>query len=202
MTQPVISAEEQDVLLELSNIGAGHAVTSLSALLGRRRVSLRVPRVEYIPSARITSLVGGTGLPVVGIALGVRGAFRGDVLIVFRREVALGLAGLVTGRRQDELDEFGVSALEEVGNILASSYLNALAQMLGGQLMPSTPQLWSEVVEEVLEEFRCRQRSKGQAALVLVNEFAVEAERFVGHFLLFPDLGTIEGTLAAVRGPA
>lgn len=199
MSSRGLSPEDLDFLRELSSIGAGHAATSLCKLLGRRKVSLQVPRVEAPAFAEAAELLGGAELPVAGISLAVDGAFSGDVLLVFPIGDAEALAALVTGRERAPLDDLGRSALKEVGNIIASSYLNALAQLLGGRLMPSVPAMAEDMAGAVMDDFLIRQGEHGDQALVLVNEFSVEGERFVGYFLLLPGPGTLQACLEALH---
>ena len=71
------------------------------------------------------------------------GVLHGVVLIAFEPADARTLAGLLTGRGDLELDDLGRSAIMEVGNILTSSYLNALAKVLGGAHLPSPPRFRS-----------------------------------------------------------
>jgi chemotaxis protein CheC len=193
------TAEELDILRELSNIGAGHAATSLSSLLSRRRVSLQVPRVEALQFEEVTDLIGGPESPVVGILLEVRGTLSMEVLLLFLEEDAHRLASLVTGRPRIPLDELGCSALKEVGNILTSSYLNALSQLLGGTLLPSIPSLAQDMGGAVLDSVLATQSRHGNCALVLVNEFAVEEERFVGYFMALPDPEGLDALFEAVQ---
>jgi chemotaxis protein CheC len=194
-----VSAEELDILRELSNIGAGHAVTSLSSLLGKRRVSLRVPRVEAVPIGRLGTLVGFPESAAIGIALGLHGALRGDVLVLFRHSDALQVAALITGRLNEPFTDLDRSALEEMGNILASSYLNALSRMVGGPLLPTTPTLHSHDAATVIVSALGPRAAREGEALVLVNEFVVEGVEFVGHFLLFLEPESLEACLEAAQ---
>jgi len=155
--------------------------------------------VEALPFDFVPDLFGGPEAPVVGVSLAVTGAMRADALLVFPEGDAVALAALVSGRGRTPLDDLGRSALKEVGNILTSSYLNALAQMLGGKLMPSIPSLAEDMAGAVVDAVLVEQGRRGDQALVLVNEFSVESERFVGYFLLLPTLDSLEACLEAVR---
>jgi len=202
MTRRSLSTQELDFLREMSNIGAGRAATSLSELVGRRTVSLSVPRVEALPFSEAMDLLGGPEIPVVGISLQVHGAFQGDVLLVFSTDDARTLAAVVTERKLGPLDDLGRSALKEVGNIVTSSYLNALAGLIGKTLIPSVPALAEDMAGAVMDAFLIAQGEQGDEALVMVNEFAVAEERFVGYFLLLPGPGTLDAWLGAVKARA
>lgn len=222
-----LSEADFDVLRELSHVGAGHATTMLSAVVGRRRVALSVPRVELLAPERLLSLVGGADVDLVAIELGLDGLLQGRILVAFTRESAQVLATLVVGAPASEADEIGRSALLEVGNIVTSSYLNALAKLVGAPLWPRPPILREGPARAVLGP---RARLDGEPAaspgspgapgaaptsatlkqvpeapteegeaLVMVNEFAVEPARFIGYFLVFPHPGSLDACLAAAR---
>jgi len=212
----VMSPDDVDVLRELSNIGAGHATTSLSRLIGRRRIRLSVPRVEFVGSSEVAALVGDSGGPVVGVSFEVDGVLHGKVLIAFGERDARALAKLLTGSAtlaSEPLDDMERSALMEVGNILTSSYLNALAQMLGGRLVPSPPTLMEGGIATMVHRASAHVSAPGPDApsdggaatgasevVVLVNEFSIENERFFGYFFLFPHPGSLAACLRAARG--
>ena len=198
-----LSPSDFDVLRELSNVGAGHATTILSSVVGRRRVALSVPRVELLRPAGVLALVGGADVDLVAIELGLAGLLEGRIVIAFTRESARSLTALVLGTEATEEDELGRSALLEVGNIVTSSYLNALAKLVHAPLVPTPPTLRHGPAHAVLLDTGARgsEAALGEA-LVLVNEFAVESARFIGYFLVFPHPGSLDACLAAAREPA
>ena len=83
-------------------------------------------------------------------------------------------------------DEMGQSVLEEVGNIVVTSYLNALAEMTSLVLIPSVPGLaidmagaiWSSILAgaEILDDY----------ITVLKTDFSSERKQIEGHILLIP----------------
>ena len=129
-----------DALREISSIGMGHAATALSQLLDEQ-IHLNVPRVTLTDIADVPDLLGGAERLVAGVTLQILGDARGNILMVFPSESASRLLARLL--RQDEgivlESEIGVSTLKEVGNILASAYLNALGGLLGKTLIPSIP---------------------------------------------------------------
>jgi chemotaxis protein CheC len=197
-----MTLEDEDILRELSNIGAGHATTSLSRMLGRRHVGLSVPRLELSKTERILEIVGGADPRLVGVRLEVEGPLRGFVLVLLPQSSARALAAMVTERAEGALDELARSALMELGNVLTSSYLNALARIVRARLMPSPPTLCEGSAREVVGGVAALATAQhgGDEALVVVNEFAVEEERYLGYFLLFPEPASLRECLSAARG--
>lgn len=60
-----ITSFHLDVLKEIGNIGAAHAATALSDLLGKK-IDMKVPKVEMVPFHEMMELAGGSETVVVG----------------------------------------------------------------------------------------------------------------------------------------
>lgn len=202
MNLSALSPAQLDTLKEVSNVGMGHAATALSRMLNTR-IDLRVPRIAMVEIGDIPELVGGAEAEVVGIRLAMTGPTRGTLLLVFPGDSARSLlARLLGGAVAEPLDEMAVSALKEVGNILASAYLVALGGFLGLPLLPSVPQLAWDMAGAVLDQI-FGELGEGGRALLVETEFLGEAplaEVIRGHFLILPDPATLEAILASAGG--
>jgi chemotaxis protein CheC len=193
-----------DALKEISNIGMGHAATALSQLIGET-IYLRVPRVAVTDIAQVPELIGGAERVVAGITLKILGEARGSILLIFPRDSAQRLLACLL--RQDEagpvLSEIGASTLKEVGNILASAYLNALGSLLHLTLIPSVPMLAYDVAGAVVDFVLIKLSRTGDLALMVETEFhggTPDAEGIKGHFFLLPDPASLDFILDAVGG--
>ncbi len=132
---------QADALKEVANIGIGNATSALSEMLDRV-ILVTVPRLGIVPVERVMDQVGGAERPVAGVCLSVEGDINGHVAFVFEMEQAQYLIELLTGQTpsaEPMFDDLGQSALMEVGNILASAYINALTEMTNLSLRPSPP---------------------------------------------------------------
>ncbi|MDD3248716.1 MAG: chemotaxis protein CheC [Methanosarcina sp.] len=141
---------ELDILKELGNIGAGHAATSLSKLLNKD-VFFSVPKVKIgeiknLSSEFIDEVVAG-----VIIALQDLEEHRsGYLYIMFPEKSARKIAGELFG--MEELDEeMYASTIMEVGNILSSSFCDALADFMDIILLPSPPNFAVDVPTAVID---------------------------------------------------
>jgi chemotaxis protein CheC len=154
--------DELDQLCELANVGAGHAANALARLVGRT-IRMHVPRVR-MGSPQPASDLGDDAW----IFFDVHGALGGA--LVFRwpnagREDLVGqLAGHALTRVQAE------SALREVGNILASHALSAVADLLGTRVVPSPPSLVFEPMGPALAAWRARSAGRICIETRLVDE--------------------------------
>ena len=122
-----------DALRELANIGSGTASTALSSMLGRS-VDISVPNALVLPMAQAVETIGDPESDATGVVLGIVGDMQATVLLLFTPNDARLMCGLL-GVEVDS--EIGVSALMEIGNIVGTSYINALAEMTGMALEPT-----------------------------------------------------------------
>lgn len=201
-----LSAGQLDALREISNIGMGHAATALSQLTGDR-VELRVPRVTVTDIAEVPELIGGAEQEVVGVTLRILGDARGNILLIFPLDGARLLLARLLGPAAvpSEPDEISASTLKEVGNILASAYLNALGSLMRLTMIPSIPLLAQDMAGAVVDEVLIELSQEGDLALMVETEFCGGGPgqaAIRGHFFLLPDAASLQVMFGAVGGPA
>jgi chemotaxis protein CheC len=181
-----------DALRELANIGAGNASTALSGMLGRP-VDLTVPDARVVPMTQAVEEIGSPESEVTGIALGVLGDMPSIVLMLLTpsdAEAICGLLGLEPG------SEYAESALGEIGNVVGTSYLNALAGMTGLELEPTPPATATDMLGSLVQSVLATRASVSDSALLLDSSMIVEGEGCSIVFLLSPDQGGAEELLS------
>jgi len=171
-----------DALRELANIGSGKASTALSMLLGRA-VDISVPEARALTFADAVEAAGDYEQEITGIVLGIVGDLDGVVLLLITPEDAdtvCAILGVEPG------SEFAPSALGEVGNIVGSSYINALAEMTGMAIEPTPPATATDMLGAIVESVLASQAHAGDVALMLDSELAVEDSDCSVAFMLVP----------------
>ncbi len=194
-----IEERELDALREISNIGAGHAVTALHQMT-RRVITLEVPAVNLVPFSEVAHRLGGLEEEVVGLFFRVYGGSRGNMLVVMSRTSAEHLLTVLfdgDGPKRP-LGDMEISALKEVGNILTSSYLTAIGSLLKIPLIPSIPAFSMDMAQAVVDLLLIELAEVTHQALVIQTDFATRDKTFTGHFCLLPDPGSIETILTAI----
>ena len=183
-----------DALRELANIGSGNAATALSSLLGRP-IEVSVPSALALPFADAIDAIGAPDQEVVAVALPLTADVPGTVLMLFAPEDAATLCGLLG---VDADSELGRSALGEIGNILGSSYVGALATMTGLRLEPHPPLTTSDMLGAVVAAVLAESAGESDLALLLDSDLFVEGERCAFTFMLVPDAGGVAVLLATL----
>ena len=185
-------------LQEMGNVGMGHAATALSQLIDRR-VELRVPTVSIVGLSEVPELLGGPERLVVGVFMRVWGDARGNVLLVFPNESAGILVAALMGESpppSGELPDEMLSAFQEVGNILASSFLAAMGTLLGITLFPSVPAVARDMAGAIVDQVLVELGSASDVCVVIETQFEGVPE-IMGHFFLLPDADSLDILLRA-----
>jgi chemotaxis protein CheC len=177
-----------DALRELANIGSGTASTALSGMLGRS-VDISVPNAQALPFAEAVEATGDAETEVTGIVLGITGEMNGTVLLLVPPADADAMCRML-GVEPD--DEFALSALGEIGNIVGTSYINALAGMTGMEIEPTPPATATDFLGAIVESVLAGAAMSGDVALMLDSNLLVEGEDCSISFLLVPDQGGVE----------
>ena len=181
-----------DALRELANIGSGTASTALSTMLGRS-VDISVPNAQALPFAEAVDAAGPAEQAITGIVLGIVGEMNGTVLLLVPPADADAMCRML-GVEPD--DEFALSALGEIGNIVGTSYINALASMTGMDIEPTPPATATDMLGALVASVLAEQAHAGDVALMLDSNLVVEGEDCSVSFLLVPDQGGVETLLS------
>jgi chemotaxis protein CheC len=178
-----------DVLKEVGNIGAGHAATALSRLLDKP-VDMLVPTVRMVPFEEISNSVGGSEQVVIAIFLRVEGETPGNIFFILSQESAKKMLRNLVGlevENEDQYSEMELSALNEIGNILAGSYLSSLADFTNLYMSPTVPSLAIDMAGSILSYGLLQSGEMGEQALFIDTKFLDGVDEIEGHFFLIPD---------------
>ena len=181
-----------DALRELANIGSGTASTALSGMLGRS-VDISVPNAFVLPMADAVAAIGDHEAEATGVVLGVVGDMSASVLLLFSpndAEQMCGFLGVEAGT------EIGESALMEIGNIVGTSYINALASMTGMEIEPTPPATATDMLGAIVQTVLAEKAGSGDVALLLDSQLVIEESDASVSFLLVPDAGGVDQLLA------
>lgn len=195
-----LTPSQLDAMREIGNIGAGNTATALSQIVNKK-IDMNVPQVSIVPIEDVPDLVGGPDALIVAIFLRVYGKAPGNILFLMPKENAFYLVDDLMGRPHgttQSLDEMDVSALKEVGNILAGSYLNAFFHFTSLSMLPSIPSLAIDMAGAVLNIVLVQLGQMGDHAMVIETKFLAEDDSINGHFFLVPDPGSLATIVKAV----
>lgn len=185
---------EFDVLKEISNIGAGNATTAISEMMGIK-VNMDVPVIKFLEFKELAEVIGGAENLVVGILLGLEKDIDGMMMFVMDKHSAESvIAGILHTEVQPDSDfsEMGLSVLQELGNIIAGSYLSAISSLTGLSISPTVPYLSIDMAGAILSVPAIEYGKVSNKALLIQSEFGDDTMTVDGYFILIPTLEAFE----------
>ena len=100
------------------------------------------------------------------------------------------------------LGELECSALTEVGNILASSYIAAIGELTGLRLLTSPPSISIDMTAAILSTVTAAFGGLQAHALTIVTRFDGSFGPVEGYFLFIPEPGSLSIMLRALQTDA
>ncbi len=191
-----------DVLKEIGNIGAGNATTAIANMLNLR-INMHVPSVELIPVENIGSAIGAEDDIIVGIMLGVEQDIEGSMMFLLDMQSAHNLVNRMMMRPLDyneDFDEMDLSAIKEIGNIIAGSYLSALSGLTNMVIMPTVPYVSVDMAAAILSVPAIQFGMIGDNALMIKTDFGDDFA-INGHFILMPEEDSYDKILKSLGIP-
>ena len=180
-----------DVLKELGNIGAGNATTAIATMLNLT-IDMKVPKVELKAVEDLGSAICPEEEAIVGIFLEVQNDISGSMMFLMRLDSAHYRVNRLMGGMTvadspaQEFAEMELSAMKEIGNIIAGSYLSALSTMTNLMITPSVPYIAVDMAAAILSVPAIQFGQFGDNALLIETEFGDDV-MMEGYFILLPD---------------
>lgn len=184
-----ITSFELDQLKEVVNIGASYASTALSQLINKK-VMISVPEAIVDNVSNISRLMGTMNEPVTAVVMKILGDTPGVMAYLFPHGADCQLAGLVTGKKAEtcnDLNEFELSALTEVGNILAGASLSALSKFLGVSMLQSVSEVVQDMLSSIFNTVLAEMTKEADEILVFKISFDIEGEDIKAEFTVLLD---------------
>ncbi|MBS4189253.1 chemotaxis protein CheC [Bacillus sp. FJAT-49705] len=204
-----ISSMHLDILKEIGNIGAGHAATALSKLLNKK-IDMKVPDVRVVSFDEMMNMMGGADNVVAGVFLRIEGDAPGNMFFVLPVEQATHFIQEMIGDESFSLElppynEIGISAFQELGNILSGSYLSSLSDFTNLSLYPSVPALSIDMAGAIISFGLIELSQVSDYAIVidtaLTDDEGIDLESVKGHFFLLPDPESFETIFTSLGVP-
>ncbi len=178
-----------DVLKEIGNIGAGNAATALAKMINKK-VDMNVPKVQVLGLSEVPELLGGAEKQVCAIFFQLEGDIEGSIMFLLEIDDALALVSMLMPREENVMDEFAFSALQEIGNILAGSYISSLSGLTNLNIKISIPSVAIDMAGAILSVPAIEFGQIGDMILIIENEFIEikDDDSVNGYFFLIPDM--------------
>ena len=184
-----------DVLRELGNIGSGNAATSLATLMNKE-ININVPNVRILDFNEVAEYVGGPEKVVMGLLITLEGDINGMILYILDDDFAKNVVKAFFGTDFTALVDLGEmerSAFNEIGNIMAGAYVNALSSMTGMTINISTPAICVDMAGAILNVPSVKFAEVGDKVLFIDDSFGVGdyMQKVKSNMILVPEMESL-----------
>jgi chemotaxis protein CheC len=184
-----------DALKEVANIGAGHAATSLSELLGTT-IRLLAPRADVIRFQDLHSRVADDGSFAI-LHVAVTGHVAGHLIVLCNQRDAIEFVALCLKKGTGDLDIHDAlveQTLKKMSDLVAASYLNAIAELAGVRLVRSQSVFSYGSARTTFEAVM--PLSQQDKVFFVESTFIERMAKVSAHLVFVPERGSIEPLLA------
>ena len=188
---------ELDVMKEISSIGTSHAATALSKLL-QKEIRITIPEVNILGYEDTINKIGYIEELVTATLVRMSNEVNGLMLFIFKLDLANAVLEKLIGRRYEdfqELDELAYSALEEIGNIIICSYVNAFTQLVKVEIDLSVPSSTVNMLGGILTVPIAEYGYVTYKLMYINAEFIMDGEKLSDGLLMLPDIESLNSIL-------
>ncbi len=188
-----MSALELDVIKEIGSIGTGNAATALSQVL-KKRTKMSLPDVYILGYNEAIEMVGTPEEIVAAVLVKMSGEINGIMLFVLKMDfINAVLSSVLSKKIEDYMDltELEKSALEEIGNIIISSYVNAMSGLTGVRINLSIPSIAINMLGGILSVPMVEFGYVTDKLMMINGKFIVDDKVLNSNLLMMPDIESL-----------
>lgn len=192
-----LGAMEIDVLTEVGNIGAGNAMTALSSMIGQM-VDIEVPAVKILGFQEAIDYSGGAEKTIAGILVPITGDIEGEMLFLLEEDLVDLVVSTffgVEGVDLLNLDPEMMSALTELGNIMAASYINAIAGLTNMTMQVEIPMLSVDMLGAIMSVPAAEMGRISDKLLYIDNLMIIDQVSVKSKMMLLPTVESLDKLL-------
>lgn len=188
-----LNSLEIDTLREIGSIGTGNAATALSQLL-QKEVRITMPEVRIMGYNEAIDWIGGAEEITAGVLMRLGGEINGIMLSVQQIDfVNLVLESMLGRGVKDymELREMECSALIEVGNIMISTFINALSGLAEIGVNLTVPAFTVDMQGAIMTVPMAEFGGQSDYIMTIGGNFVCDNKQVPCRLLLSPDVRSL-----------
>jgi chemotaxis protein CheC len=167
----------------------------------KQKIEIRMDRLESVPFHEVVPQLGPIDPVSFGLCLRLSGDISGTLLFLLREEAGYALVDTLMNRDAGTTKTLGTmerSALLETGNIVGTSYVNALVNALGvTRIIPGPPALVHDLTQSIVNAAVMQQGEEQEEAMLAHLEFTSLDQILEWKFLFLPNYAELNSLLAA-----
>ncbi len=187
-----LSYLELDTLKEIGSIGTGNAANSLSALIGEQ-VRITLPEVRIMGYNEAIDWIGGPEEITAGVLVKMSGQVSGIMLSVQSLDFINTVLHILDKRisRYEERGELEKSLLVEVGNIMISTFINALSELAGIEVDLTVPAFTVDMQGAIMTVPMAEYGGQSDYIMTIGGNFVCQGREVPCRLLLSPDIRSL-----------
>ena len=188
-----LTALELDTLKEGGSIGTGNAATALSELIGRE-VRIQSPEVRIMGYNEAIEWIGGPEEITAGVLVRLGGQMNGVMLSVQKLDFVNLVLESMMGKKVPDyfgLYEMESSALIEVGNIMISTFINALSGLADVNVELSVPAFTVDMQGAIMAVPMALYGGQSDYILTIGGRFLCNGKEVPCRLLMSPDIRSL-----------
>jgi len=194
------SLTDLENLLEIGTLGTKRAAAALCKLL-HEAIVVEVPRLHTVPPHIVPRIYNLHDRPITAVYMQLEGELGCDLMLAFTVREAQDIVALMTGSGAtvESGSELKRSAMEELGSIMICSFLSAIANFVGLEMIPTPPQMTTDSFDAILDSLLAKQALTSDFALIFDTSFKRSKSAVQGFLVVFPSRGLQELLIKSSR---
>ena len=189
-----LTSMEIDTLREIGSIGTGNAATALSQMMNRP-VRITLPEVRIMEYNEAIEWIGGPEEVTAGILVKMSGDVGGIMLSVQKLDLVNVVLSTMLGESIDSyenLTELERSAMIEIGNIMISTFINAMSGLADLNIKLTVPAFAVDMQGAILTVPMAEYGGMSNYLMAIGGNFVCDGKEVPCHLLLSPDLRSLD----------
>lgn len=189
-----LSSLEIDTLREIGSIGTGNAATALSQMMNKQ-VRITLPEVRIMEYNEAIEWIGGPEEVTAGVLVKMSGDIGGIMLSVQKLELVNVVLNAMLGESIDSYDnltELERSAMIEIGNIMISTFINALSGLADVNIKLTVPAFAVDMQGAILTVPMAEYGGMSDYLMAIGGNFVCDGKEVPCHLILSPDLRSLD----------
>ncbi len=179
------SISDISILTEIGSIGTGNAAMALSSIV-HEPIKIDVPQMHICPPHLVPRIFDKHDTVVTAIFMQLRGKADCDIMLIFEAQEASKIADLMARSAGSQKPEIEMSAIEELGSIMIGSFLSAMGDFTGTELIPNPPMVLNDCFDAVIDSLLIKQALCSDLAVIFDARFKRSNSSAEGFLITFP----------------
>ena len=199
-----ISELELDALAELANVGLSRAAKQLSELLDDY-IEMTAPSVQVVKLEHVEkTLQLDPQAPVAAVWQNYSGETEGSCILIFPSEdskiLVRSLVGpSMMGAGHEDIRAIELDAMMEIGNIIITSGMVVIAEMLGRELQMSIPRYMEGNLPAIMSKQNQYNTGKQMLAIIMSTHLKASKREIQGQMVMLMSISSVSELLSELK---